>query len=518
MANLGHILAIDVGTGAVRAALFAADGRLLSSVASVPYEPQWVPERPDFSQVDPAAWLDAIETAIGILRAESSLGSVAAVGVSGLFPALIAFDSAGHPLGPAILYSDRRSQTELEAIRLAGIGEAMEQLTGSALTPGTTSVTSLLWLRNHEPATFARATTVGHVNTLIGHWLTGQWGMDRSNASLTGLFDTRAGHWSATLCSALGIDLGLLPPLIEGSRPVGALLAPAANHLGLPEGIPVAMGGGDTLCAALGCGATAPGDFYISSGTTDTLGLCLDRYAYDPRLYCCGHVVPDRYVSIAPMTYTGGCLRWFVSQFCGEADYAALERAASDVPPGSGGLVFLPYLKGERSPVHDPDARGVYFGLTDTTTRDAMGRAVLEGVAYGIRHCLEAMEQAHSVRVAELVVVGKPGRSGLWNQIKANVTGRRVRALGFDERSLLGAAVTGALAAGLLRAETEAGGRLAGLEAFLAPHAAAERVYDPGDETRAIYDRLYGVFTDLYTVARGAGLFERLYDTGTHRP
>lgn len=509
-----RILAVDVGTGAVRAALFSADGRLASGVTSVPYALDSVPEHPEFSQVSPATWLQAIGAAVGALRSETGLGLVAAVGVSGLFPALIAFDADGRPLGPAILYSDRRSQAELAGIRRTGLADAMEELTGSALTPGTTSVTSLLWLRAHQPDVLGSAAVVGHVNTLVGHWLTGQWGMDRSNASLTGLFDTRAGQWSATLCSALGLDLGLLPPVIEGCRPVGTLLAGAAHRLGLPRGIPVAMGGGDTLCAALGCGATAPGDFYISSGTTDTLGLCLDQYAYDPRLYCCGHVVPDRYVSIAPMTYTGGCLKWFLSELGGtggsETDYAGFERAASDVPTGSGGLVFLPYLKGERSPIHDPEARGAYFGLTDTTTRAAMGRAVLEGVAFGIRHCLEAMEEAHRVRVAELVVVGKPGRSGLWNQIKADVTGRRVRALGFDERSLLGAAATGALAAGLLGAETDARGRLVALEAFLGPHAVGERVYEPSDKTRLVYDRLYGVFVDLYTAARGARLFERL--------
>jgi len=504
---VGRILALDIGTGTVRAALFDLEGRPVGEVVSIAYEIDTVTGHPEFAEVTCDKWVAAARSAIAAVSQAGDVSAVRAIGVSGLFPGLVMFGATGRPLRPAILYSDRRSQTQLDGIRRSGLATEMETLGGSCLTTGTTSVTSLLWCREAEPDTFARTRMIAHVNGLVAQWLTGRIAMDRSNAALTGLFDTQGGRWSAEMCAALEIDPALLPELVEGCDAAGELLPGPAGELGLLPGIPVAMGGGDTACAAMGVGCVNPGDFVTSCGTTDTLALCVDRYVFDPRLYCVGHVVPDRFLSIAPMSCTGGCLSWYARELAGDERrraqeegrglYAVVEEHAATAPPGAGGVVFLPYLRGERTPVNDPSARAVLFGMTDATDRAAVARAVMEGVAYGVRHCLEAMEEAHGLHVDELTIVGKPTRSALWNQIRADVTQRRIRALAFEERSLLGAAVLGARAAGLVSTG----------DSFIYPHAVDARVFEPRTELADLYSDGFTTYRSLYAALAERGLF-----------
>jgi sugar (pentulose or hexulose) kinase len=237
-----------------------------------------------------------------------------------------------------------------------------------------------------------------------------------------------------------------LPPVVESGACAGTVTEDAARESGLPPGIPVAIGAGDTLCATLGAGAIEPGQAFMTTGTTDTICVCLDRCVFDRRLYLCCHAVANRWVSIAPMSSTGGNLAWFRETLASEADYGDLISAAGGAEPGA--LTFLPYLRGERSPIWDPDARGAFAGITLATRRADLARAILEATGYMLRHNLEAIEDAHGIRVPRIAIAGRPSSSPVWNQIRADASGRTVLALAYPDMAVRGAALLGAMAAG----------------------------------------------------------------------
>lgn len=499
------VLALDVGTGAVKVAVFRpGEGSPVAS-SEVPCEVPAVPGRPDWAEAPVELWRRAVVSACRAIG-EGPRGEVGAIGVTGLFPAVIALDAEGSALHPAILYSDRRSVRQLERLIADGSAELIERIGGSAATTGTTSLTSVLWLRDERPDVLAGARWLGHMTTWAGMWLTGTAGIDSTNASLTGAYDTAAGVWSEEVHEALGLDAARWPPVRRGTDVLGVLRESAARELGLAPGLPVVLAGGDTACAAVGSGCTAEGALFVSSGTTDTLCLVVSRPVFDSRLYCAAHAVPSRWLSMAPTSFTGGCLPWIASILCPGSPRSVAEalELARSAPPGAGGSLFLPYLRGERAPMNDPTARGVFFGLSDLTDRACIARSVLEGAAFAIRSCLDLLAQVHGHVPVAMRVSGGPAMSPFWNEVKASACGMPVETLAYSDAGLLGAAACAAEAAGLVESVSH----------MTAPFTDDVTVAYPAPGLMEVYERLYPIFLALYHSLAAEGLFRRLGGVG----
>ncbi len=452
-------------------------------------------------------WRDAVVQGLRELADHVDLTAVASVGLSTVFPALLAFDAEGIPLYPAILYADQRSHAQVAWLDERGLRQEIEDRCGGLILPGSTSVTSILWLRDRAPDVFRQTARFGHANTFLVHWLTGEWAIDSGSASLTGLFDPARADWDPTLLAATGLRRDLFPEARSGCDLGGRVSPAAAEQTGLPEGTPVSVGAGDSIGACLGTAVVEPDDALVVGGTTDSLCVCTDEPVPQSGVYLACHAVPHRWLRIAATSYTGGSLTW-LARTVGKTDRELLELAGR-AAAGAGGLVFLPYLKGERSPILDPGARGALAGLVDSTDLADLARAVLEGAAMAVRHNIEALETGSATQIGEITLVGGPAGSALWNQIKADVCQRPVRTVAFQERSALGAALMGTAASGFVAGYADWAKQrdYTALKAHLGEVCAAQRVYEPNPDRAALYDGLFERYVALYPALKGAGLF-----------
>lgn len=492
-------LGLDLGTSSLRAGIFD-DQFHPGPSASAPWEV--VSPHPGWAEADPDDWEGALIWALRRLAAQVDLGRVTSVGTSAVFPALVCYDERERPVRPVILYADGRSEAEQDELRNRGLTDRFVALCGAAPSVGTTSFLSLMWIARHEPDSFRAIRRIGHANSFLGHLLTGELAIDPSNAVLNGLYDNASGSWSAELCEAAELPPELLPPLQPSAAVLGEVTPAASAQTGLPAGLPVALGAGDTICAGLGAGAWAPGDMFVSCGTTDSPCLCTDRFSPDARAYDLRHILEGRWLPCAPMSYTGGSLAWWRRLLAPEETDDAFAQRAEASPPGANGLVFTPYLLGERSPIHDPAARGTLHGLSADTDMPDIVRAVLEGVACGVRQNVELLEDVCGQRAVAVTLTGKPAQSAVWSQIRADVIGRPIRVLRYEDQSLLGAALCGAAAAGAVDL-SPAG--LPDLRRRLDHVLRPTREFLPREELRDLYDELHARYASIYPALRDLG-------------
>ncbi len=501
------LLSLDVGTGRVKAGLFTAEGQQLA-LASAPYEIPVNPARPGWAEVDPRVWKKAIVRALAELSKRAPLEDACALGLSTLFPALVVMDKDGEPLRPAILYSDLRSQQQIEEARRTGLAETVLQVSGNPLVAGTCTASSLLWLRQEAPELFRRAAIWGHASTYLAKWLVGEALMERISAPLTGLYDVNTQEWSPALAAAVGVG-DRLPRLISPVAVAGKLTEAAAAETGLPTGLPLVLGGGDAVCGMIGAGLVdTPQEVFLAAGTTDSVCVQSDRPARDTRVVTAGHPSPDKWVIIGALNFTGGALEWLGRHILRQEIPALLEQAQASLP-GAGGSIFLPYLRGERTPIWDAAARGVWWGISDSTTRADLVRALLEGVGYGLRACLEAVEEVCGYSPARpgvdtIIAAGGATASRLWNQIRADITGKRMLVLAETECSLRGAAWMAARAMGLVE-----GSWPIPLEWFGSAHHKVAEEFTPKEEYQQVYADGYQIFRALYQDLKEANLFSR---------
>lgn len=488
------LIGIDAGASGVKVGLFDPAGELVA-LAREPVALQT--PRPGWAEIVAEDWwAGAVRGVQRVLAASGLTERVAGIGLSGACPSLVALDAAGRALRPAILFLDTRSEPQAERLRALAPFEQAFALTGNRVSPGTTSAASIAWIRDEEPAVYAAAARFGHATTFLARRLTGVWGLDWTHASFTGLFETcRRRDWSAELCRAYGLDLDRLPPALPPWTRIGGLEPEPASLLGLPSGLPVALGGADSACSALAAGVVDEELAFETTGTSGVVAIAGREPRPDPRLLTRCHAAPDRWLLMGATSCAGASFDWFlraVLDRAGEPAETLVARAldlAAAAPPGANGVLFLPYLSGERSPVWDPRARGVFFGLTLSTTTGDLARAVLEGNAHALRQNLTIAEARLGRPVPALVAAGGGAKSPLACQIKADVTGREVRALEFPETAVLGAALLGGVAAGLYHDPFAA--------AAAAAHRAA-RVHRPDPAARAVYDRQHALYAALY--------------------
>jgi xylulokinase len=425
------LVGIDVGTTGVKGLAIDQAGTVLGrSEAAYPLStPQ-----PGWAEQDPQLWWEAAEAVLAELRADA--GPPAGIGLSGQMHGLVALDSGERVLRPAILWNDQRTAAECAEIeRTLGL-ERLIELTGNRALPGFTAP-KLLWLRHHEPAVYGRIAHVMLPKDYVRLRLCGERASDVADASGTLLLDVARRRWSAEVLAALELDPGWLPEVLE---------SPAVSGL-TSAGVPVAAGAGDQAAGALGVGVDRPGPLSVVLGTSGVVFAALDRFAADPqaRLHAFCHAVPGAWHAMGVMLSAAGSLRWLRDAVAPGVPYDELVAEAAAWPPGTEGLLFLPYLAGERTPHADPDARASFTGLSIRHDRGALVRAVLEGVAFGLRDSLDLIASM-GVRPGVGRVSGGGAASAEWLRIVASVLELPLERVAVDEGAAFGAAILGGVA------------------------------------------------------------------------
>ncbi len=502
--NNQYFLGIDVGTSSVKTAIIDENGKVLG-VNAEGY--RLIQEQPGHRQIDTEDMWSAFVRCVKRLKEEQrlELSLVRGIGISCLCPGLAAFDKEGRVLVNPIIYSDQRSVEEAELIKERVGEDCLFHITGNRIMAGAMSGTSMLWVKNHLPEVYASTHCFGHVNTLMGVRLTGNFAIDYSNASYTSLFETGGGYqWSEELCEKFGIPVEKLPPLMKSYEIVGDLNARDVIDIGIPAGTPVAIGGGDTACASLATGVVRNGDVCESVGTTDVLTVCVTEPKFDKAFINRCHVVDHAWIYQGALSHTGASLRWLRDELCPDLKLASAssmenaydmmtELADLQSAPGANGIVFLPYMSGERSPIWDSYARGVFFGVSLDSKRADLIRAVLEGTAYGLRQLSEMAEAVTERPIRELKAIGGGAQSDVWTQIKADITGKTIISLDMKDMAPVGAALLAGIGAGCFKDVYEASERV------------EKKVYKKfigGHEADAIYDKRFMVYKELYPKLR----------------
>ncbi|HEX3254466.1 MAG TPA: xylulokinase [Gaiellaceae bacterium] len=469
------LVGLDVGTTGVKALTLSPTGDVLRRVEE-PY-PLSTPY-PGWAEQDPEDWWRASEAALAGLGASE----VAAIGLSGQMHGLVVLDEERRVLRPAILWNDQRTAAECAEIEERLGRPRLVELTGNRALPGFTAP-KVLWLRRHEPQVYARIAHVLLPKDYVRLRLTGELATDAADASGTLLFDVARRRWSEEVLAALEIPPEWLPPVLESPA--------VSGHT--RDGVPVAAGAGDQAAGAVGVGADRPGPLSLVLGTSGVVFAALPGYAADPegRVHAFCHAVPDAWHAMGVMLAAGGSLRWFRDVLAPGESFETLTAVAEQWPPGAEGLGFLPYLAGERTPHADPNARGAFAGLSLRHDRGALVRAVLEGVAFGLRDSLELLREL-GVEPTVARASGGGVRSALWLRIVASVLGVPLERAEAEEGAAYGAALLGGAAAGVFADVHEAVSACVRVRDRIEPEPAWADAYAHGYERfRALYPALH---------------------------
>ena len=434
-------LGIDIGTGGSRALLVDARGGVRAGYTA-PHEDMRM-ERPLWAEQRPENWWDAAVEAIrGVLaRAGIAGGQVKGIGLSGQMHGLVILDGAGHVIRPSLIWCDQRSQPQVDAVN-AKIGRenVLRYIANPVLTGFT--LPKLLWVRDHEPRNFEGVRKMLLPKDYVRFRLTGEFASEVSDASGTAVFDVVRRRWSFEMMDGLGLERSILPQCYESSEITGQITSQVADLTGLAAGTPVVGGGGDQAASAVGNGIVEPGVVSCTLGTSGVVFAHMEKVAYDPagRVHTFCHAVRGKWHVMGLTQGAGLSLQWFRNQLAPAADYDALTAEAARAPAGAQGLFWLPYLMGERTPHLDATARGGWVGLTASHTRADLIRALIEGVSYSQRDCLDIIE-ALGVAVNSVRVSGGGAKSPFWRQLLADIFDKRVVTLETQEGSAYGAAL-----------------------------------------------------------------------------
>jgi xylulokinase len=488
------LMGIDVGTQSTRVALLDLEGQVVASTST----PQkMMTPRPGWAEQDPDIWwhnaLDNIHKTME--QAEATPDEVLAVGVCGQMHATVPLSRDGELLSHSVqLWCDKRSADLVDEFKAGPHVEAAMRLAGTTPVPNWLGF-NIKWLKVHEPDLYEKTWKFVLSKDYINYRLTGEIATDWSEASGSFLMDAKTKTWSPELSGYLELDIDKLPDVRVSSDVVGKITAEAADLTGLTEGTPVAVGAGDMLCMLLSSGLTEHGRASDITGTASIMSIYVEEPVLDPRLMNLHHALPG-WIPFGISDSGGGALKWFKDELCqaetaeakrsGKDVYDILNPKAAAVEPGSEGLLFFPYLMGERS-LGTPFARGVFFGLTPRTGTGAMVRAIMEGVTFELRRTLEIVEDAGNT-VREVYTIGGGARSDLWSQIKADIYKKPVYTFEASEGGILGSAILAGVGVGVY-ADTRAGAEQC---------LRVDKAFQPNPSRAARYDHLYELFKEVH--------------------
>jgi len=483
-----YLLGIDVGTSACKVAVFDENGSVKAQAVSeypVIYpKPGWAEQRPE------DWWAGVcIATREALRNSGINRGDISGIGVDGQSWSAIAVDQSGAVLCNTPIWTDTRARAECDEIRSLVPEQELFALCGNPVQPSYT-FPKILWYKNHLPDVYRHASYILQSNSFIVQRLTGEFTQDVSQGYGLCCFDMQQAKWDKDMAARLGVRPELLPTIFPCHTVVGKVTREAAVLTGLMEGTPVVAGGLDAACGTLGAGVIEPGETQEQGGQAGGMSLCIDRYAADPRLILSFHVAQDRWLLQGGTTGGGGALKWLRENICPELSFVQMSELADTVPAGSDGVIFLPYMAGERSPIWNPNASGVFFGLNYGKSRAHLIRAVMEGVGYALRHNLEVAQSAGAM-VGTLRAMGGSANSLVWTQMKADITGKRIEVPASDTATTLGAAILAGVGTGVFADFADATTRTVAVKRKHIPNVMKKAAYDNGyDGYRELYERL----------------------------
>ena len=498
------ILAHDLGTTGNKASLFDEQGQARASLFSA--YPTSYP-RPNWAEQNPQDWWQAVCLSTRQLLSSAHIqpGQVAGLSFSGQMMGCVALDRQARPLRSALIWADTRALPQAaRLIEQVGMENAY-RITGHRASSSYTAA-KIMWLRDNQPEIFAQTYKFVQPKDFIVARLTGVFATDFSDASGTNLFDLQTWDWSETMLQAAGLERSILPELHAASDVIGGLLPGVADEIGLPAGTPVVIGGGDGCCAAAGAGVVRPGSAFNYLGSSSWIALATTQPIFDPamRTFTFAHLMRGMYSPCGAMQAAGGSYQWLRDTFClpekeaagrlGLSPYELMNLQAEQSRPGANGLLYFPYLLGERAPRWNPEARAAYFGLSMGHTRADIIRATLEGITLNLKVILEAFQQ-QGAQIEAMRVIGGGANGRLWRQIMADIYGLPIqRPALLSEATSLGAALAGGIGVGLYKDWS--------LAESLTP---IQDVLLPNPQLTGLYDKLYDLFNRAYTA------FEPLY-------
>ena len=501
---MNYLLGIDVGTSGAKALLINAsrDGEVVAS--STKTYPLYTP-KPLWAEQEPEDWWQATIAAIREIIEESGVDpkQIKGMGLSGQMHGSVFLDANDSVLRPAILWCDQRTQAECNWIMdTVGREKTIELISNPVLTGFTAG--KIIWLRNNEPEVFAQVKKVLLPKDYIRLRLTGEYATEVSDASGTALFNVKKRDWAYEMLDAIGIPKDWMPKAYESPEVSGKINAEAAALTGLKEGMSVVGGGGDQAAGAVGNGIVEAGIISSTVGTSGVVFAFADKPVVDPglRVHTFCHAVPGKWHVMGVMLSAGGSLRWYrdtfanaescVARALGRDPYDVMSEEAIKAPAGSEGLIFLPYLTGERTPYPDPNARGVFFGITLRSDRAHFVRSVMEGVAYGLRDSFAILDEMN-VPITQVRASGGGAKSDLWRQIQADVTGHDHVTINIDEGPALGVALLAGVGTGIYPSVEKACRSVIKVATTTKADA----------KTKKVYDKFYPVYQSLYQSVKG---------------
>ena len=481
-----YTIGIDLGTSAVKLLLMREDGEILN-IVSKEYPLEF--PRPGWSQQAPQDWWEAVRRGIPELLEGQDAGQVRGIGAGGQMHGLVALDSAGQVIRPAILWNDGRTQEETDYLNNEIGKDKLSKYTANIAFTGFTAP-KILWVKNKEPENFAKISKIMLPKDYIAYKLTGVHCTDVSDASGMLIFDVKNRRWSKEMCEICGIREDQLATCYESYESVGCVLPEIADKLGIPHSVKVAAGAGDNAAAAVGTGTVGDGMCNISLGTSGTIFISSKNFGVDKynALHSFAHA-DGSYHLMGCMLSAASCNKWWMDDIIGTKDYAAEQKAIEKL--GENHVYFLPYLMGERSPHNNPNARGTFIGMTMDTTRADMTQAVLEGVAFALRDSFEVAKSL-GIKIERTKICGGGAKSPLWKKMIANILNLKVDVIEVEEGPSLGGAMLAAVACGEFASVEEAAAKI----------VKVVDTVEPDPELVAKYDERYAQFKEIYPACK----------------
>jgi xylulokinase len=500
-----YLIGVDLGTSGCKTVIFNAEGKEIS-MAQKEY-PVYHPQ-PTWAEQKPQDWWNAVvETASeSVKKAGVRRDQIAGLAVDSQREAVVPLSEKGEELYNSIIWLDNRTVLQAQKIQELMGKKRVLSVTGLVINP-VYSASKILWLKENVSEVYEKTECFLCAKDYIIYRLTGEKVTDYSMASRTMLFNIKTRTWSTEMCSTLGIAVEKLPPAKDSTAIVGEVSAKASRESSLPKGLPVVNGGGDRPCECLGAGVTQSGSANIGTGTGSTIEVPLSKPAIDPkgRIPLCSHVIPETWEYEVVIGATGASLRWFRDAFGGEEKaqaqklgldpYDLLTEKAEKISPGADGLLFYPYLSGVYLPKFDEKARGIFFGINLSHGKGHFVRAILEGVAFQYLETFDLLSSLN-VEVRELYMVGGETRSSLWNQIKADVSGKEIRIPEVDDAAALGAALIAGAGVGQYSSLRNAAEEVAKIRSIFKPNPERQKIYAAAHRNyRTIYSQVEKGFT-----------------------